>query len=234
MILPTESTTRRFHMTSISRRTVLLCILLATAGSRLLPAQAADTTDAEVHRLQSTWEAIKFGVPEGDAQTAKMNALGEDADAVAARFPDRPEVLIWDGIITSERASMASAFSALGLAKRARDILEQAYKMAPAKLDAGATTSLGVLYYRVPGFPIGFGDSAKARQLLEQAVKLAPTGLDAWYFYGDFLYEQKEYPKAAEVFHHALSLPPHADRPLWDKNRRLVIEERLDSIAAKQ
>ena len=153
---------------------------------------------------------------------------------MAARFPDRPEALIWDGIITSERASMASAFSALGLAKRARDILEQAYKMAPAKLDAGATASLGVLYYRVPGFPIGFGDKAKARQLLEQAIKLAPTGLDAWYFYGDFLYEQKEYSKAAEVFRHALSLPPHPDRPVWDKNRRLVIEERLASIAAKQ
>jgi hypothetical protein len=31
-----------------------------------------------------------------------------------------------------------------------------------------------------------------------------------------------------------LVLPPHPDRPLWDKNRRLVIQERLDSIAAKQ
>jgi tetratricopeptide (TPR) repeat protein len=221
-------------MTLTSRRSVLSYVLFAVAGFRVLPAQAADAADAEVHRLQSTWEAIKFGVPEGDEQTKQMNALGDDADAVAAKFPDRPEVLIWDGIITSERASLASAFSALGLAKRARDILQNAYEMAPAKLDAGATTSLGVLYYRVPGFPIGFGDKAKARQLLEQATKLAPTGLDAWYFYGDFLYEQKEYSKAAEVFHHALSISPHPDRPVWDKNRRLVIEERLASIAAKQ
>jgi tetratricopeptide (TPR) repeat protein len=208
--------------------------LLATTGFPAHHAQAADALDSEVHRLQSTWEGIKFGVPEGDEQTRQMNALGDDADAVAARFPDRAEALIWDGIITSERASMASAFSALSLAKRARDLLEQAYKTAPAKLDAGATTSLGVLYYRVPGFPIGFGDKAKARQLLEQAVKLAPTGLDAWYFYGDFLFEQKEYSKAADVFRHALSLPQHPDRPLWDKNRRLVIEERLANIAAKQ
>jgi tetratricopeptide (TPR) repeat protein len=221
-------------MTLASRRTILTCLLLLTASFRALPAQAADVVDAEVRRLQTTWEAIKFGVPEGDEQTRQMNALGDDADAVAGRFPDRPEALIWDGIITSERASMASAFSALGLAKRARDILEEAYKMAPAKLDAGATTSLGVLYYRVPGFPIAFGDKAKARQLLEQATKLAPTGLDAWYFYGDFLYEQKEYPKATEVFRHALGLPQHPDRPVWDKNRRLVIEERLASIAAKQ
>src|ERR1017187_10735364 len=107
-------------MTPISRNVFLSFILAATAGFYVVPAQAADAAAAEVHRLQSTWEAIKFGVPEGDEQTRKMDALGEDADAVAARFPDSVEVQIWDGIITSERASMASMFSALGLAKRAQ------------------------------------------------------------------------------------------------------------------
>jgi cytochrome c-type biogenesis protein CcmH/NrfG len=68
---------------------------------------------------------------------------------------------------------------------------------------------------------MGFGDTAKARALLEQAVRDAPAGLDAWYFYGDFLFSQKDYAKAAEVFQHALTLPPHPDRPLWDHNRRL-------------
>src|SRR5207245_1065923 len=112
---------------------------------------------------------------------------------------------------TSERASMASAFFVLGLAKRARDILEQAYKMASAQARCRRSNRprrvLLSRYYRVPGFPIGFGDTAEARQLLEQAVKLTPTGLDAWYFYGDFLYDQKEYSKAADAFHHAWILP---------------------------
>jgi tetratricopeptide (TPR) repeat protein len=215
-----------------SRLSIFSLIALLVAIPCARPSRAADALSPEVRRLQTKWEAIKFGVPEGDDQTNQMNALGEDADAVAAHFPGMPEALIWDGIITSERASMASTFSALGLAKRARDTLEQAYNLDPTKLDAGATTSLGVLYYRVPGFPIGFGDKAKARQLLEQAVKLAPNGLDAWYFYGDFLYTQNELPKAADVFHHALKIPQHPDRPLWDKNRRLVIEELLAKIEA--
>jgi hypothetical protein len=90
----------------------------------------------------------------------------------------------------------------------------QAYNLDPARLDAGATTSLGVLYYRVPGFPIGFGDKAKARQLLEQT--------------------QNEFLKAGEAFQHALKIPQHPDRPLWDKNRRLVIEERLAKIESKR
>jgi tetratricopeptide (TPR) repeat protein len=221
-------------MTLTTRISLFSLIALLIASPCTSSSQAAEALSPEVRRLQTKWEAIKFGVPEGDDQTNQMNALGEDADAVAAHFPAMPEALIWDGIITSERASMASTFYALGFAKRARDILEQAYRMDPAKLDAGATTSLGVLYYRVPGFPIGFGDKAKARQLLEQAVKLAPNGLDAWYFYGDFLYTQSEFPKAIEVFQHALKIPQHPDRPLWDKNRRLVIEELLAKIEEKR
>ena len=217
-----------------SRISLFSLIALLVAGSGTVCSQAADGLSPEVRRLQTKWEAIKFGVPEGDDQTNQMNALGEEADVIATRLAGMPEALIWDGIITSERASMASTFYALGFAKRARDILEQAYNLDPARLDAGATTSLGVLYYRVPGFPIGFGDKVKARQLLEQAIKLAPNGLDAWYFYGDFLYTQNEFPKAAAVFQHALKIPAHPDRPLWDKNRRLVIEELLAEIESKK
>jgi len=219
-------------MLSISRRSAvaafLSLVILAPA------ARAGDSPPGEaVRHLQLEWERIKFDVPEGSDQTAAMNALGDEADAVAAQFPDKVEALIWDGIITSERAGMNSSFTALGLAKRARAILERADKMDPNALDAGAPTSLGVLYYRVPGFPLAFGDKNKARELLEGAIRSAPNGLDAWYFYGDFLYGQGEYAKADAAFRHALAIPKRPDRPLWDTNRRLVIQEFLDKLKDK-
>ena len=214
----------------------LLCaVFLAALALGARSAQAVDdAVTAQVKQIQLEWETAKFTIPEGDKQTERMNALGIKADAMAAKHSDRVEVLIWDGIITSERASMVNPISALSLATRARDILEKAYKMDPTALDAGAPTSLGVLYYRVPGFPLAFGDNDKARRLLEQATAGAPTGLDAWYFYGDYLFSQGQNAKARDAFSHALATPVHPDRPLWDKNRRLVIHEKLDEIGAER
>ncbi len=214
------------------RPLALACLWIVSAAALPSLASASDNPalDAAIYDLEIKWENIKFDVRESDKQGELMDALGADADAMAAQYPDRVEAMIWDGILTSERASMTSGFAALRLAKAARSVLEKAYALDPAALDAGAPTSLGVLYYRVPGWPIGFGDTDKARQLLEQATKLAPEGLDAWYFYGDFLYSESQYPEATAALQHALAIPVHPDRPLWDKSRRLVIQELLTKI----
>ena len=202
----------------------------------LVPTLRADELadmNADIAKVRSQWETLKFTMRAGDKQTELMNHLGQDADQLTIKYPNHAEALIWDGIITSERASMASTFSALTLAQRARDILQKAYDLDPRALDAGAPTSLAVLYYRVPGFPIGFGDTKKARALLEEAIHTAPQSLDAEYFYGDFLYEQGEYPKAEAILEQALKIPPSQDRPLWDHNRRLVIQQLIGKIKAK-
>ena len=105
--------------------------------------------------------------------------------------------------------------------------------MDPKALDAGAATSLGVLYYRVPGFPVGWGDNSKARQYLEQAVASPPNGRDAHYFYADFLYEQGEYQKAEQVLKVALSLPHHPERPIWDLYFPKVMEGLMQKVHSK-
>ncbi len=215
----------------------LIAVLLAMSTFLVLALPAKVRADentalnADILRLAQDWEHIKFQVEDKDLQEKQMADLAARAASIAQQYPNRPEASIWLGILISEQASMASEngspLKALGFAKQARDILEKAEKSDPVILDAGAPTSLGVLYYRVPGFPIGFGDKAKARHLLEEAVTNAPNGLDANYFYGDYLYQQHEYPEAKKVLTRALTLPAHPERPIWDKSRRLVMQDIL-------
>jgi tetratricopeptide (TPR) repeat protein len=218
---------------SIRMTTAVAAIAALLLVGKSAGVQAAEnpTLNAEILRLSLEWEHVKFEVDNRDEQEKQMAVIAEHAADIAQRYQGRPEAIIWVGIITSEQASMASEnsspFKALGFAKRARNILENVEKIDPRAVDAGAPASLGVLYYRVPGFPIGFGDKSKARHYLGEAITNAPNGLDANYFYGDFLFEQHEYPEAVKVLEHALTLPAHPERPIWDRSRRLVIKELL-------
>lgn len=186
---------------------------------------------AEIKLLSRDWEQVKLQVDNRDEQEKQMAVLAQNAADIAKRYQGSPEAMIWVGIITSEQASIASEngspMKALVLAKRTRDILEKVEKVDPVTLDAAAPTSLGVLYYRVPEFPLGFGDKSKARHYLQEAITNAPNGLDANYFYGDFLYDQHEYAEAIKVLKRALTLPALLERPIWDRSRRLAIQELL-------
>ena len=211
----------------------VLGLLMLTAGSSVTRASNDPVMDKEILRIAEEWAKIKYLSKDDSERQTKMDALGDQADALVKRYPGRVEALIWDGIITSERASLTWGISALSYATRARDILLQAEQMDPKALDAGAPTSLGVLYYRVPGFPMGWGDNSKARQYLEQAVSNAPNGRDAHYFYADFLFEQGEYAKAEQVLKVALALPHHPERPVWDLYFPKVMEGLLQKVHDK-
>jgi tetratricopeptide (TPR) repeat protein len=222
-------------MRSILRTMTIAAASLALTVVASTATRAASNTafDKEILSIAEEWAKIKYTSKSPDQLHEGMDKLGSKADDLVKRYPDHVEAMIWDGIITSERASLTWGLTALNLATRARDVLIEAEKRDPKALDAGAPTSLGVLYYRVPGFPIGWGDNSKARALLTEAVQNAPYGRDAHYFYADFLYEQGEYAKAEKILIKALALPPHPERPVWDKYFPLVMKNLLARVRNK-
>jgi tetratricopeptide (TPR) repeat protein len=189
--------------------------------------------DDDIRTLAESWAEAKYLSKTDSERKEKMDKVGSQADRLVTRYPGIVEPLIWDGIVTSERASLTWGFTALKLATKARDILIVAEKQDPKALDAGAPTSLGVLYYRVPGFPVGWGDTEKARHYLEEAIRNAPNGRDAHYFYADFLFEQREYKQAEAVLMKALSLPSHPERPIWDRYFPQVMAGLLEKVRGK-
>ena len=221
-------------MLSNLSRTIGLGLALAFAlHSPALHAADQSPMAAEIMHIDNEWSRISYQMTNSDEQEKQMKALAAQAAAVAARYPDRAEPLIWEGIIISSEAKYAGGLGALGLAKDARDLFEKAGRIDYRAVDGAVPTSLGALYYKVPGFPLSFGDNARARQYLEDGLKISPNGLDANYFYADFLFEVGEYQKAVTVLKHALTAPPDVERPVWDAGRRAEIRTLLAQVEAK-
>ena len=218
-----------------------LCVMVCIAPSMMdigqVRAADAKSLNAEILEIANAWAHTKFEVQDTALQQKQIASLADRASALMQKYPGRAEPVIWKGVLLSEGASMASEdhsmLTARSLAYEARDVLLEAEKMDSSALEAGAPASLGVLYYRVPSFPIAFGDTGLARKYLEEAIHNAPNGLDANYFYGDFLYNERDYAGAQRVWKHALSVPTNAERPVWDKARRQVIQENLAKMATK-
>jgi tetratricopeptide (TPR) repeat protein len=207
----------------------LLAVILAfTTGT----ARASDNPamDQDVLQIANDWARIRYQVTGPAEQRREIEALAVQARDISARYPGQVEPLLWQGIVTSEEAAMANVLHQLGFAIAARNIFEQAQAIDPHGANGSVIMSLGVLYYRVPGFPIAFGNDKMARQDLECALAMQPDGLDANYFYGDFLVQQGEYAKARAVLSHALQAPVDAQRPVWDAGRRAEVRSLIAKI----
>lgn len=208
--------------------------LLAALALLAVPLQAAPAEfDAELLAIQQAWAQASYETPGGAAQKSAFEALARRAAAFAQRHPQRAEPLIWEGIVLSTYAGAKGGFGALGLAKQARARLDAALKIDPAALDGSAYTSLGTLYYKVPGFPLGFGNHDKARELLQKALALNPGGIDPNYFYGELLLEEGEYAEALRHLEKALAAPPRPNRELADAGRRREIAALIARARAK-
>ncbi len=176
--------------------------------------------------VQQAWDYANFGLG-GDEQKAAMKKLVADCETLVTTHAGDAELLTWCGITNSTFAGMTGALSAMKYAKAARANLEKAIELSPDVLDGGAKTSLGTLYFKVPGWPIGFGDEDKARELLTAGLAVNPDGMDSNYFYADFLIEEKDNAAARTYLERALGAPERPGREIADKGRRVEIEASL-------
>ena len=200
-------------------------VALATA------ARAAGMEDA-VAEVQRDWEVTRYQTPAAE-RAKKFEALATKAHQVSDAFPGRSEPLIWEGIVVSTLAAEKGGLGALGLVKQAKALYEAAIQVDAAALDGSAYNSLGVLYYKVPGWPIGFGDKKKAGELLQKALAINPRGIDPNFFYGEYLVDTKRPEEAVAYLERALQAPARPGRQIADAGRREEARTLLDRIKAK-
>jgi len=204
---------------SLSRRPLLVAAAaMALALGWPRHAHAVSMQEA-VSDLQQEWEVIRYKSPAAERVT-RFEALAAKAHKVSDSFSGRSEPLVWEGIIVSSLAGERGGLGALSLAKQAKALYESAIAIDGTVLDGSAFNSLGVLYYKVPGWPLGFGDKAKAQELLQKALAINPQGIDANFFFGEFLLESRRGDEAVAYLERALQAPPRPGRELADAGRR--------------
>jgi len=202
--------------------------VLAAACVLPFSSHAAPLDDA-IAELQRDWEVIRYQTPES-ARVKRFEALSAKAHNYSQTFAGRSEPLVWEGIIVSSLANEKGGLGALSLAKQAKVMYEQAIALRGDALDGSAYGSLAVLYYKVPGWPLGFGDNAKAEELLKKALSVNPTGIDPNYFYADYLYETGRSAEAAPYLERALAAPPRPGREVADTGRREEVRQLLAKV----
>jgi tetratricopeptide (TPR) repeat protein len=214
-------------------RQIVLCTVPLWAATALAGPAPDPGLDADLLNIQRAGARANSETPAGDAREQAFDALEKRAESFTKAHPTRAESLIWEGIIESSYAGAKGGLGALSLCKEARGNLEAALKIDPAALQGSAYTSLGTLYYRVPGFPLGFGNHDKAEKLLQQALKLNPDGIDPNYFYAEFLFEDGQYAQALQYLGKASNAAPRPGRETADKGRHGEIAALTAKVRAK-
>jgi tetratricopeptide (TPR) repeat protein len=204
-------------------KTLAIALLFASLSANVI------ASDSVIRPIQNAWAEIKYQIPEKQ-QAARYHALAEQAAQLAAAQPDNAEVLIWQGIVLSSEAGAKGDLGALSIAKAAKRQLEAALELDGSALNGSAYTSLGTLLYKVPGWPIGFGDKQRAEQLLKKALTIDPSGIDPNYFYAEYLYERERHAEALRHLDTALKAPARPGRELADAGRRKEVQNLIAKV----
>lgn len=186
----------------------------------------------DIASLQTQWAQVKYQTPK-DQQENAYAALTVRAEALRLAHNQEAPYFIWEGIIRSTYAGAKGGLGALSEVKKAKALFEQAIALEPGAMAGSAYTSLGSLYYQVPGWPLGFGDDDKAAELLQKGLQFSPNGIDANYFYGDYLLSEKQYQQALAVFEKAKKAPARVGRETADQGRLIEIDAKIAEIRAK-
>jgi len=183
--------------------------------------------------LQQKWAEANYQIQNEKQKAQAFEDLLKAADKAVEIYPKAADILIWRGIIKSTFAGVKGGLGALSYVKSSRADLEQALEIDPTALDGSAYTSLGTLYFKVPGWPISFGDDDEAEKLLKTALAINPDGIDPNFFYAQFLMDQGDYKDAKSHLLTASNAKPRAGREVADQGRKLEISNLLKEVDAK-
>ena len=189
--------------------------LVALHGDPGAAAPSDPATRAAVQQVKDAWAEVFYRLPT-DKQAPQLETFLSRARELTRQHPEAAEPLLLQALVLCSLAAVDGGFGALGKVSEARDAVIKALKLDPVAMEGSGYVILGNLYYRLPGWPISFGDNKLARANLETAIRLFPDELDTNYFYGDFLLQEGKFQEALPHLEKADKAPVREDSRLSD------------------
>ncbi len=188
----------------------------------------ADDASAQraIQPLKDEWAEVFYKTPP-DQQGPQLATFLVRAKELAQRYPQAAEPLLMEALVFCSQAGSEGGLAALGKVKKAREALSKAITLDPLAMEGSAYVMLGNLYYRLPGWPLSFGDDKLARQYLATALRFFPEELDTNYFYGDFLLQQGDFDHALIYLEKAGKAPVSNESRLSDLKLKQELEQAL-------
>jgi tetratricopeptide (TPR) repeat protein len=204
----------------------LINAFLFAAVAVAVPAHAA--FDDELSTLQKHWAAARYEVS-GDERKKQLEKLVGEADNFAKQYGDKADGYLWAAVIRGSLAEAINGISALSIVKEAKTNLEKSIELDPKAEDGYAFGVLGLMYSKVPGWPIGFGDDKKAKEMLKKGIEASPNGMNINYFNASYWADKGDYKQAKIFIEKAQQATPPAPADVWS-GRQKEIRELADKI----
>jgi len=207
-----------------------LCLLLCLFTTNVYAKSVNQLNfDNALLSIQQRWAEANY-VKTQKAQENDFTELQQALKSLTADFPEYAEAWIWCGIVQSSFAGIKGGLGALSLVDDAKSSFEKALSLDETALQGSAHTSLGILYLKVPGWPMSFGDDDKSEEHLNIALKMNPKGIDVNYFLAEFYFEKNKYKKAKEHLLLAKIAPQRINRASADKFRQQEVSALLVQV----
>lgn len=177
-------------------------------------------------KLREEFLALKYSDLTGDEEHAEIRRLHTLADEHISKNSEDAKELVMRARILAYDASLTGGMEGLKMVTEAKELLEKSIEIDANVYNGYAHVLMGLLYDRVPPWPIGFGNLKKAVKHFELAMEIDPEGYESNYTYGEYLAKRRKHEKAIERFEAAKS---GVGEDQYTANR----EKRIDSAIAK-
>ncbi|RQW64491.1 hypothetical protein [Vibrio viridaestus] len=182
-----------------------------------------------IDEAQIRWAKCQYEMANQPAQEA---CFIHEIDFLSARsnknMSDEMSVML--AVNYASLAGVYGGSKGLSLAREAKDRLEPIVQNTPNVLKGAALVTLGALYYRVPSWPISFGDDKKAGRYLAKAYDLDSKNLTTNYFYADYLVETGDKHRAIAILESVIVQQTSPESSVMVRGRINDIKELLSKI----